>query len=173
MLASGFKGLKQYRGELLALLFLAAPKLIPPSFIDLSLLTAKFSTVILWYGGLTVVRNGVQINLPSDGVIVNYPCSGTEQIFQLVGLAILALLMFPMKKWQKILAPIVAALIAFIVNGMRVALMAILVDQGHKSVFEYWHMGDGSMLFSLVSVLLFGCFCMFLLSKDSQLKKSA
>lgn len=168
LIASGFKGLKQYRGELIALFFLAAPKLIPPSLMDLSLATAKLSTVMLWYSGFQVSRSGVQINLPSDSVIVNFPCSGTEQVFHLVGFAIIALIMFPMKKWQKILVPIVAAMVAFIVNGVRVSLMAILVNLGDKEAFEYWHMGDGSLVFSLISVTIFGCFCLFLLDKKKK-----
>lgn len=170
LIASGFKGLKQYRGELLALFFLAAPKLIPPSLIDLSLTTAKFSTAIMWYAGLQVFRTGVQIHLPSDSVIVNFPCSGTEQVFHLMGLAIIALIMFPMKLWQKVLVPIVAIIVAFIVNGFRVALMAILVDLGDKNAFDYWHMGDGSLVFSLISVTIFGSFCLFLLSKKKKKK---
>lgn len=168
LIASGFKGLKQYRGELIALFFLAAPKLIPPSLMDLSLTTAKLSTAMLWYSGFHVVRSGVQINLPSGNVIVNFPCSGTEQVFHLLGLAIIALIMFPMKKWQKILVPIVAAVLAFIVNGIRVALMAILVNLGDKEAFKYWHGGDGSLVFSLISVTIFGCFCLFLLSKNNK-----
>lgn len=162
LLASGFQGLKQYTGELLALFFLAAPKLIPPSLIDISLLTAKFSTVVLWYTGFNVIREGVNINLSTGSVIVNFPCSGMEEILHLLGLAILCLIIFPMTIIQKILVPIVAIIIAFIVNGLRVVLMAILTAQGQKESFEYWHMGDGSLIFSLIAVVIFGCLFSFL-----------
>lgn len=168
LIASGFKGLKQYGGELFALCFLAAPKLLPPSILDLSLVTAKFSTVILWYTGFQVSRNGVHISLPSESVVVNLPCSGIDQIFHLLGFAIIALIMFPMKRWQKILVPIIAVVLAFIINGFRVALMAILVNQGDKQAFDYWHMGDGSLVFSLITVSVFGYLCLLLLGKKKK-----
>jgi len=45
------------------------------------------------------------------------------------------------------LFPIVAVLVAFVVNGVRVALMAILVAYSSQEAFEYWHTGTGSEIF--------------------------
>ncbi|MBW4633264.1 MAG: cyanoexosortase A [Iphinoe sp. HA4291-MV1] len=166
LVASGFKGLKQYKGELFILFFLSVPKLLPSSLIDISLLTAKFATLILWYTGFEVTRKGTLIYLPAGSVEVYHGCSGMELIFQLLGLALLFLLMFPQTWKQKILISFVAATLAFIVNGLRVALMAVLVAQGQMGVFDYWHDGDGSLVFSLIAVLLFGLFCWFSLGQS-------
>ncbi|MBW4450208.1 MAG: cyanoexosortase A [Spirirestis rafaelensis WJT71-NPBG6] len=166
LLASGFKGLKQYRGELLALFFLAAPKLLPSSLIDISPITAKFSAFILWYTGFEVARSGVNIYLPTGSIEVYMGCSGIELIFQMLGLALLFLLMFPLNYQQKILVPIVAATLAFIVNSVRVALMGILVAKRNEEAFKYWHEGDGSLIFSMIAVLLLGLFCWFLLGMN-------
>ncbi|GAX44769.1 hypothetical protein NIES4075_57880 [Tolypothrix sp. NIES-4075] len=163
LLASGFQGLKQYRGELLALFFLAAPKLLPPSLVDISPITAKFSAFILWYTGFEVTRSGVNVYLPTGSIEVYFGCSGIELIFQMLGLALLFMLMFPLNYQQKILVPIVAATLGFIVNGVRVALMAILVAKGNEEAFKYWHEGDGSLIFSMIAVLLLGLFCWFVL----------
>jgi exosortase/archaeosortase family protein len=43
--------------------------------------------------------------------------------------------------------------------------MAILVAQQQMAAFDYWHEGDGSLVFSLIAVLLFGLFCWFLLGR--------
>ncbi|MEI2580681.1 cyanoexosortase A [Scytonema sp. PRP1] len=173
LMASGFKGLKQYGGELLVLFFITVPKLLPTSLTDISPLTAKFAGFALWYTGFPVTRNGILISLPTGSVEVYSGCSGIELIFQMLGLALLFLLMFPQNGKKKILVPIIAVSLGFIVNGARVALMAILVAQRQMAAFDYWHEGDGSLLFSLIAVLLFGLLCWFLLGKAELRNKDA
>ncbi|KAB8333246.1 cyanoexosortase A [Scytonema tolypothrichoides VB-61278] len=173
LLASGFKGLKQYRGELLVLSSISLPKVLPFSLINISLWTAKCASLILWYTGFEVARNGVIIRLPTGTVEVNPGCSGLKLIFEMLSLALLFLLMFPHKGNQKIIVPIIAVTLGFIVNGIRVALMAVLVTQGHKQAFDYWHEGDGSLIFALTAVLLFGLFCWFTLGRSELRNKDA
>jgi cyanoexosortase A len=164
--ASGFKGLKQYWQELLILCFLAPPPSVLSELIDTSPVTARLSTLLLWYGGFDVVRQGVNIVLPNGGVEVYSGCSGIENMFHLLGLSILFLATFPTHLIQKIFVPIVALSIAFFVNGFRVALMAILAASTNKVAFEYWHKGEGSLIFSMISVMLFGIFCFFVLQQE-------
>ncbi|AFZ25645.1 exosortase, cyanobacterial variant [Cylindrospermum stagnale PCC 7417] len=164
LLASGFKGLTQYKIEFLALLFLSAHKLVSIVFKDISLLTAKFSTAILWYTGFKVTRSGITITLPTGSIKVIADCAGMALILNLLGLAVLFILIFNLKWQQKILIPTVAAILGFMINGVRVALMAVLVAQGDKQAFDYWHFGDGSLIFSIIASLFFGSFCWFLLS---------
>ncbi len=173
LMASGFKGLKQYKGELLVLFFITVPKILPSSLTDISPLTAKFAGFALWYTGFPVTRNGILISLPTGSVEVYSGCSGIELVFQMLGLALLFLLMFPQKGKKKILLALIAAILGFVVNGVRVALMAILVAQGQQKAFVYWHEGDGSLIFSLVAVLLFGLLCWFLLEKAEIRNKDA
>ncbi|GAB1543907.1 hypothetical protein NUACC21_65830 [Scytonema sp. NUACC21] len=171
LLASGFKGLKQYQGELLALFCLVAPKVIPWSVVGyISSLTAKFAAFILWYIGANVARSGNIIYLPTGSVEVFSGCSGVEQVFQMLGLSVLFLLMFPQKNHQKIIVPITAISLGFIVNTLRVALMAILVAKQQQEAFKYWHEGDGSLVFSMIAVLLFGIFCWFAIEQTEAKK---
>jgi cyanoexosortase A len=177
LIASGFRGLKQYKGELLVLFLIYAPKLLPSFLINhITLLTAKFATFILWYTGFEVTRSGVYVYLPTGSIEVALGCSGIQIVFQQLGLAIIFLLMFPLNRQQKILAPIVAATLGFVVNGIRVALMGVIVAKGSQEAFEYWHDGDGSLIFSMIAVILFGLFCWFLLNinetKNKQHKSS-
>ena len=143
LLASGFKGLKQYWGELFALFCLAVSRVIPYA-IDISPLTAKFSALILWSTGFKFVMSGQKILTPTGGIEVYQGCSGMESIVQLVGLALIFIIMFSLKNKQKVLATIVAITLAFIVNAVRVALMAIIVAKGDDNAFVYWHEGEGS-----------------------------
>lgn len=167
MLASGVKGLQQYWQELMIVLALNAPVGLLLDRIDISLVTAKFSTVILSYLGFEVSRQGVNIFLPPTGVVEVYPgCSGLESIVRLLRLAVLFLVMFPTDLAKKILIPVVAVLVAFVINGVRVALMAVLVGYSNQEAFNYWHLGTGSQIFLLIAMLVFGLFCYFINQKD-------
>ncbi|MBE9184029.1 cyanoexosortase A [Microcoleus sp. LEGE 07076] len=172
LLASGTKGLKQYWQELLILGYTAIPPGLIGVFVDVAQITAKFSAFLLHYLGFEVVRKGVFLILEKGSVEVYHGCSGVNAILQLLGLALVFLLMFPTTAGQKIVVPIVAILIAFVVNAARVALMAVLVSLSQPEAFKYWHEGNGSVVFSMIAVLIFGLFCWFaILQSEPQNKK--
>jgi exosortase/archaeosortase family protein len=60
----------------------------------------------------------------------------------------------------------VAVITAFVVNAARVALLAVLVSLSQLEAFKYWHQGTGSVIFSMIAVLIFGLFCWFAILKD-------
>ena len=163
MLTYGFKGLKQYWQELLILCFLVPSPGALSLLFDISKITAKFATALLWYTGFEVHRQGVYVYLQTGGIEVYSGCSGIETMLHLLGLAVIFLLMFPTTKFEKILLPIVAISIAFIVNGIRVAILAILAASANPESLEYWHKGEGSLIFSMICVAVLGLFCFFLL----------
>lgn len=157
LLASGWRGWQQYWRELTLLFFLGIPGVIIPSLIDISELTARFATALLWYCGFDLTRHGTHIYLSGGGIEVYPGCAGLQSMMQVLGIAILFLILLPVRwNWRQMLGfPLIALWIGFIVNGMRVALMAILVAAKQQSAFEYWHKGTGSLLFSMIAVLLF------------------
>lgn len=165
LLASGFKGLKQYWQEFLIFCFLVPSPGTLTLLIDISTLTAKFATAILWYMGFEVYRKGVFVSFPTGGIEVYPGCSGIENMLHLLGLAVIFLMMFPTKLLEKILLPIVAILIAFVVNGVRVAILAIFAASANPQGLEYWHKGDGSLIFSMIAVGILGLCCFFLLKQ--------
>lgn len=163
LLASHFKQVKQYWRELLILCFLVPSPGALAFLIDISTQTAQFATYILWRLGFLVSRQGTYINLPQGSVEVYPGCSGIESMLHLLGLAVLFLLMFPSTRLQRVLVPFVAIAIGFIINGFRVALMAFLAAYSTHENLEYWHIGQGSFIFSMISVSIFGLFCFYLL----------
>ena len=166
LLASGTKGLKQYWQELLILGYTAIPPGLIGVFVDVAKLTAKFSAFILHYLGFEVVRKGVLLMLENGSVEVNHGCSGVNVILQLLGMAVVFLLMFPTTVGQKIVVPLVAIISAFVVNAARVSLLALLVSLSQREAFKYWHEGSGSVIFSMIAVFIFGLFCWFAILKD-------
>lgn len=159
LMASGFKGLKTYLPQGIIFLWVAIPPGAILKIIDLSLLTAKTSALILHYTGYNVTRQGLFLRLPTGSVEVYDGCAGANIIHQLLGLSLIFLLMFPTNLTQKIVLPLAAIFIAFFLNSIRVALMAVLISYSTKDSFEYWHQGDGSLIFSMIAVGLFGIFC--------------
>lgn len=162
LFASGFKGLRQYWKELLIFGLLAIYPLLRLTLqaIDLSELTAMAAAFNLSYLGFSVQRQGVFLVLPASRVEVYGACSGIQSILQLLCISVLFLLMFPLKhRWQAALTVVAAIAIAFIVNSFRVALMAILNNGDDQNAFDYWHLGQGSLIFSAIAVLVFGVFC--------------
>jgi cyanoexosortase A len=166
LVASGFKGLKQYRRSLAIIFLLSLPietlsELIN-KIIGSTILVAKFSTFVLWYLGFQVQRQGVQVILPTGTVEVYPRCSGVNLMLIIVQLGVLATLIFHLKYYQKILLPIIGALLAFIINGIRVTLMAVLVANSNQTAFEYWHGEEGAQIFTTICILIFGLFCYLL-----------
>lgn len=164
LLASGFKGLKQYWREFIIFGLLAIYPVLQfiLAAIDLSEITAKAASFVLLYFGFPVRLQGVFLLMPSSRVEVYSACAGIQSILQLLSVSVLFLLIFPLRSHvQKVLCVVSAVVISFVVNTLRVALMAILNNAGDKNAFAYWHEGQGSLIFSAIAVLVFGCFCWF------------
>jgi cyanoexosortase A len=156
-LTSGAGKLWRYWRELTVLFCLGVPKVVLTPMVDFSPITAKFSTFLLWYSGFEVQRLGTYITSASGRVDVNMGCSGLDVIFYLLSLSVLCLLMFPLyRRLFQVLTPVLAVAIAFITNGIRVAILAMLTGPNNRGAFDYWHTGEGSLLFALIAVCLLG-----------------
>jgi cyanoexosortase A len=164
LLASGF-ALKQYWREFIVLAWMTIPTTTLLAQLDISQLTADMSGSLLWYTGFRVVQEGVLLHMPTGSVEVYPGCSGIQLIWQHLSLGAMFILLFPIGFVRSLIVPIAGMLIAFIVNCIRVALMAILVAQNQREAFDYWHLGTGSLIFSMISVALFGLLCYFLLEQ--------
>ncbi len=163
LMASGVRQLHQYWKELsiLGLLVLYPVFAAILTTIKLPILTAEFSTFALWVSGFDAYREGPFIELPTGKVEVLNSCAGTEVLILMISLAILFCLLFPVKKIDWLICLITAPIIGFIVNSLRIGLLALLVAYSDKETFNYWHGEDGSLVFSMISVVVFGLFCWF------------
>lgn len=155
LLASGFQGLLQYRRELALMFFLGVPNILL-SLVDISPLTARFAAAVLQHSGLEVVYQSVLITLPTGTLRVDSSCSGVESISYLVGIAVVCLTLYPVSRLKQIVALFAAPLIAFAVNGVRVAMMACLMAPQDQQRFLYWNEGDGSLISGIATLGLFG-----------------
>jgi cyanoexosortase A len=152
LIAAGFQGLREYWREIALLFFSGIPEVLFAKLSDPSPLTAQFASSMLWYAGFPVTQKGIYLQLPGGSVQVYSGCSGVVAMTQLLGMSVLFLMLLPLPwKWyQKLIVPVAAVAIGFLVNSLRVALMAILVSQQQQKSFEYWHEGSGSLVFSVI-----------------------
>ncbi|MCW6036794.1 cyanoexosortase A [Spirulina subsalsa FACHB-351] len=170
LIASGFKGLKQYIPELIILAVLSLPYLVLYYVINLSAITANFTAFLLWYSGFDVSHVGSFLILPDATVNVREGCSGAEGISHLFGLGVLFLIMFPQSHGKKAVLLVFSFVLGFFMNSLRVILMVMLVAGGDGEAFYYWHEGDGSLIFSLISVTFLAGFCFWLLQEPTSEK---
>jgi cyanoexosortase A len=156
LIAAGFRGLRTYWRELVLLFFSGIPEVLLAKLTDPAPLTAHFASSILWYSGFAITQNGIYLQLPGGSVQVYSGCSGVVAMTQLLGMSVLFLMLLPLPwKWfQKLILPVGAVAIGFIVNALRVSLMAILVSQKQMEAFDYWHAGSGSLVFSVIGTFL-------------------
>ncbi len=156
LVASGFKGLNQYRQEFTILFFLGVPSILARFIADISPITAAFSATLLWLTGFDVTTTQeVYINLPGGSIQVYEGCSGMESMTYLLGIGVVCVNLFPVARMRQILLIGLAVLIGFIVNGIRVAVMAVLAAAQQQAAFEYWHEGDGSLIFGVTAIAVF------------------
>ena len=166
LLASGVQGLRQYRPALIILFFWGVPKALLSPIVDFSQLTTNVASMLLWYTGHTFVTKGTIISLPGGAVNVLKSCSGVNGVFYMLGLSVLALTLYPLQWRQRWLVPLIAMLTSFGVNSVRVVILARLAGAQNHAGVAYWHEGNGSLIFLMIPVLLFGGFYLFLLRRD-------
>ncbi|MDY6939197.1 MAG: cyanoexosortase A [Cyanobacteriota bacterium] len=174
-ISSGIRGLKQYWRELICLVVLAMPgeafsqpigwtiALLTPETI--ATVTAKCSTFLLEALNFEVRLDGVLIYLPNSVVEVADACARLRVLDFLVRLSILFLLMFPTDRWGKFIAPLSAVVVGFTINVIRISIMAHLAATS-EAAFHYWHTGGGSQIFSVISILIFGLVCFWLIRPE-------
>lgn len=172
LMAVGFRGLNYFKKELTLLFFLSVPSVLAYHFIDISSLTAKVSSLLLWYTGFDVVTEGNILSLAhGQPVEVVYDCSGIDMVNYMLGLSVICLVMFPISGFKRFVFPILAIALGFLVNCCRVMLLVILASSD-KAGFDKWHTGTGSYTFALIGVVILGGMYWFFLNSESNTKFS-
>jgi exosortase/archaeosortase family protein len=105
-------------------------------------------------------------NIPTinNSVRVDAACAGAETMLQLWALAIVAIFLLPTTRRQKVIIPLTALVIAFLVNSIRVAILVTIVHD--RSSFDYWHLGQGGQIFPLAAIIVWGIICKFIIIND-------
>ena len=90
-----------------------------------------------------------QIVLNSVAIIIFYICCRIISIYKMTIVILLSILF------------------AFLINSIRIYILAILVSVNKHDLFEFWHTGSGSLLFSLVSMFIASFFYYHIWKKEN------
>ena len=92
----------------------------------LSVATAWLTQQMLMLGGSTAEQVGTLVKLQGGGVIVAGPCAGLSILLQLLLVAVIFAMAFPMRhSWQNGLMLLGAPLVGMGANGMRITMRLI------------------------------------------------
>ncbi|MCG9893074.1 MAG: cyanoexosortase A [Thermosynechococcaceae cyanobacterium MS004] len=149
--------IKAYLKEFTILLAFGLPKLVPESAFGLEVPTARFAAFVLHYLNYSVTLvNEIQIQVPNGIVEVVPACSGISLMTHMLSISVIFLCLFPVQKHHFVLLPLIAAALGFVLNGIRVAVLAALSPPAFASQFSYWHSASGASVFVLVALVLYG-----------------
>jgi exosortase/archaeosortase family protein len=128
--------------------------------------TAVFAALFLRAVGVPAVIDGQDIAFSGTGIAVIEPCTGLDQLSQLLALSMVVLCLFPTSRARKIAVPVVALACGFLANAARVAAVGFLVRY-RPSALHLWH-GSGvyEPLFSAIAAGL-TCLCWWLVLRPA------
>jgi cyanoexosortase A len=157
-----FSGLAEFRSSFYVFLLLPLNVILYRLLIlpeePISLFTASSSGLLVRAVNSEVVVNGRDVLLPSGGVRVYGACNGTDMIAMLIIVSAILLICFPVRKWlDKIFLMLAAPLVAIICNSFRISLLALLASNPSTetdALFDFFHEEAGSLIFSVVAVVL-------------------
>ena len=136
----------------------------------LSLLTARIAAFWVSILGVPVDVRGRDVLLDNGGVTVLGGCNGLDMIAQIVCVALIFLMAFPIRSnFSRLLCLLAAPIVGLFCNTLRIALLALITTTGQgkgDSLFEFFHTEMGSLIFSGVAVFLFGVIYMWLLELE-------
>ncbi len=171
LIAAGFGGLQRYKQELTLTLLTALPPGLVHRLADWEAITANLSHFLLQSLGFDahlgyiqkeiVLTIGAALPTANNSVIVARGCAGVEMMLQLWVLSIAGIFLLPTSRRQKLIIPVAAVVMAYIINAIRVAVLAVIVP--YPLAFNYWHTGQGGQIFPVFAVLIWGVLCKLLL----------
>ncbi|ULA59070.1 MAG: conserved membrane protein of unknown function [Nitrospira sp.] len=153
----GFKALRETAFPL-AYLLTAIPL---PVFLynalssQLQLWSSALGVGVLQFIGVTAFREGNIIDLGPVQLQVAEACSGIRYLFPLTSLALLCAYFFRDRMWKRTLLVISALPLSVLVNGFRIGVVGILVEQyGAQAAEGFLHLFEGWVLFLFTLALL-------------------
>ena len=148
----------QYKPLIISLLF-ALKQII---YIPLSITLTPISTFFTWFFlnilGYRAVVRGAEVFFDEGGINITFSCSGSDQIIFCVSAILVLSICFPLKNKILLLKQLLFTIcFTLLVNIFRLSILTIFVrtaDSDGFSIFDYMHGGNGSLVFSLISMIL-------------------
>jgi exosortase D (VPLPA-CTERM-specific) len=124
---------------------------------QLQLLSSELGVAIVRLLGISVYLEGNVIDLGDFKLQVAEACSGLRYLFPLLTLSFITALFFHGRLWQRIVLFLAAIPITILMNSLRIAIIAVLVDRyGREQAQGFLHYFEGWVVFMVCFAELFG-----------------
>jgi cyanosortase A-associated protein len=163
---TGFKGLKQFKKELLFFIFIVCLFPLIVSALDyilystgqyshnfLTTFSAKLASFFLYYIGFLPENEGSIIHVNNGTVDVNFACTGWVLFLLLVRFSFCVLFVFRSSLKNPLFPFLLSLFISLILSIIRIMIMALVVKE--EASFLYWHEGGGVGIFTSVAMISF------------------
>jgi len=122
---------------------------------SLQLISSALGVGCLQLIGVTAFREGNVIDLGPIQLQVVEACSGLRYLFPLIALTLLCAYLFQDRVWKRMVLVASAIPLAVLLNGLRIGLIGVLVEQfGTGAAEGFMHLFEGWFLFVLSLALL-------------------
>jgi cyanoexosortase A len=158
LITVGFKQLINYKSELAIMSLMSIPTLFVSTTVlsPIAHIDARLMTFILHYIGFTVSRQNTTVLLSKGAVEVMGGCSSIIPLVTVFALLVMLTSLYAAKRKQQTIIYTIATVAVFLINSIRLCLLAVLVNNGNNASFEYWHSGGGAAIFSNIIVVIVG-----------------
>ena len=129
-------------------------------YIPLSIALTPISTFFTWFFlnalGYKAVVKGAEVFYDNGGINITFSCSGSDQLIFCISAILVLSISFPLKNNKLLLEQIFYTIVfTLLVNIFRLSLLTIFENTANSdgfSIFDYMHGGNGSLVFSLISM---------------------
>lgn len=166
-----FAGGKRYGNCVMPSLVLMLFAVPPPAFVNadltwaLQIFSTDLSVQLLRLAGVSVFQDGNVIDLGKMKLEVAEACAGLRYLYPMVGLGALSGMLFDISWAKRGLFLIIAAVVAILMNSVRIFFTGLLVDTMDISVSEgFFHLFEGWVYFIVSFAIMLGL-CRLILKK--------
>lgn len=139
---------------------------------QLSVLTGRLSQFILLLFGENPIANGRVLQIGSSAVTIGNTCSGIDMIAQLITIACMFCIAFPIKNRLVSLVYIVGSGAAAVAtNAWRISLLAVIgagTLRNEDELFDFFHSQWGSFIFGGIATMIIGRVYLWLIERSLQ-----
>ncbi|MBL4806163.1 MAG: VPLPA-CTERM-specific exosortase XrtD [Rhodobacteraceae bacterium] len=146
----------------------------PPAFLNanltygLQLVSTDMSVVMLRAVGLSVFQDGNIIDLGNLKLAVVEACAGLRYLYPMIGLGVLAGMLFDIPLWKRGLFVVLAAVVSVIMNSVRIFLTGAFAEWTNTDVSDgFFHLFEGWVFF-LFSFAIMLAVCYLTLTKKEK-----
>ena len=160
-----FAGGRRYGSFVLPSLVLLLFVIPPPGAVSadltwgLQLFSSDLSVALLRAFGVTVFQDGNVIDLGIIKLEVAEACAGLRYLYPMMGLGVMIGMLFDISWVKRVVFLLIAALIAILMNSVRIFLTGIVADMTDLGVSQgFFHLFEGWVFFIVTFILtLFLC----------------